>query len=149
MNRIDRIKLAIEKGYKYNPVTGDIIGPNGDLITSRNKKGYLRINLTHQNKQYHLFAHHFAYYIHNGLCPYKVDHINRDKSNKVENLREGDNMIDGRNRTHKGYTKVGNKFRVRVRIGESVMYDKRFKTKAEARSAYLEAKKKYHPEYNV
>lgn len=147
MERIDKIKLAIDKGYTYDPVSGDVKGPTGKVLESKTKKGYSVIPIWYEGKSVYLMSHHFAYYIVYGFCPLKVDHKDRGRSNSISNLRPSTNLIDGQNRTHKGYSKAGHKFRASLRVNGVKKFDKRFDTEEEARQAYLEAKKKYHPEY--
>lgn len=153
MTREDKIKLAISKGYTYNISTGEISKPNGELISSRNK-GYLFINIYNDDDgiTYRIRAHHFAYYYTYGFCPYKVDHKNRDRiSNTISNLRESSYLIDNRNRNSKGYCfdKKRNKWISQIMVNRKSIYLGRFDTKEDARNAYIEAKKKYHPEYNA
>ncbi len=39
MTRLDRIKLAIQKGFTYNEITGKIYGIRGKEITKKNDVG--------------------------------------------------------------------------------------------------------------
>jgi hypothetical protein len=152
MTREEKIKLVIEKGYKYDPETGDIFKPSGDLVTTKSTQGYVTIRFSHEKKKYMLYGHHFAYYMINEYCPYKIDHKNRQKvDNKIRNLRESNYLIDNRNQNNKGYTfdKDRNKWRVMITVNYKTMFIGRFNTEEEARNAYLEAKRKYHPEFNV
>lgn len=152
MTREEKIKLVISKGYVYDSISGNIFKPNGDLVTTKSTNGYIIIRFSHNKKKYILYGHHFAYYINNNECPYKIDHKNRDKvNNSFINLRESNYLIDNRNQNNKGYSfdKDRNKWRVMITVNYKAIFVGRFDTKEEARSAYLEAKKKYHPEYNV
>ena len=153
MNRIDKIKLAIERGYTYNPNTGDIIGTSGSIIKSKNSKGYIKLCIWNNgNSNTRVFGHHFAYYYVNGNCPEQIDHIDRNKSNNsISNLRPLSTSENCKNRLGRGYyyIKSRNKFRVTIRVNYKSIQIGYFDTEEEARDAYLEAKKKYHPEYNV
>jgi len=62
MTRLEKIKLAIDKGITYDEITGKIYGVKGNEIKSKSK-GYIVISLLLDNKHYHLRAHQFAYYI--------------------------------------------------------------------------------------
>jgi hypothetical protein len=154
MNTIDKIKLAIENGYKYDPISGNIFKPNNNKIISINNRGYLHINLYDKNnkKTYKILAHRFAYfYIHKKL-PKIIDHINRNKlDNRIENLRTSNIKSNNRNIDSKGYTycKSRNKYVAQIMVDYKHIFLGRFNTKEEAIKVYLEAKKKYHPEYNA
>lgn len=76
MTREEKCLLAIEKGYKYNPETGDVIGPKGKKIKSKHKKGYFLIGIKNNNKHYSLFVHQFAWYVIHKKCVECLDHIN-------------------------------------------------------------------------
>ena len=86
MTREEKCKLAIEKGYTYNEVTGKIYGVRGGEIINKTK-GYINIQLQFNKKKFFLMGHQFAwYYVYRETVEY-IDHINgiRD-DNRIENL---------------------------------------------------------------
>jgi hypothetical protein len=147
MTREERIKLAIEKGYTYDEVSGKIFGVRGsEIISKKNKYIFIKIRL---NKIiYQLYAHQFAYYSkYNKVVDY-IDHIDGDRSNnKINNLREVTNQQNTFNRKEvKGYffnSKII-KYEPRITLNNKQIYLGRFNTELEARNSYLEAKEKYH-----
>ena len=98
MTREEKCQLAIEKGYTYNPETGQIIGVHGKEIKSKDVKGYIIISLKLNNKQFLLKGHQFAWYIINKECVLCLDHINRIKhDNRLINLRSVTNKENTKN----------------------------------------------------
>lgn len=76
-----------------------------------------------------------------------VDHINHDKiDNSLNNLRVVTQQGNQWNRRGKGYSfnKKSGKYQVNITINNKVTYIGSYKTKEEARDAYLLAKEKYH-----
>lgn len=78
-----------------------------------------------------------------------VDHKNGDTlDNRKSNLRIATYQINNHNvHSAKGYTwnKAANKWQAQIAINRKPMYLGLYNTEAEARAAYLKAKKKYHP----
>ena len=144
MTREEKCKLAIERGYTYDPETGLIYNRYGKEV--RNKlpnTGYIRIE-----GSVHLLGHHFAWYWVYRECVEEIDHINglRD-DNKIVNLRSVTKSENQWNRlTAKGYTrhKKYNKWQAQIKINNKVIYLGLFTSEQEARNAYLAAKEIYH-----
>lgn len=89
MTREEKCKLAITKGYTYNPDTGNIYGIMGNVIKRKNN-GYIDIAIVDidNNKTFHLYGHQFAWYWVNKECVKFLDHINGIKDdNTIVNLR--------------------------------------------------------------
>jgi hypothetical protein len=149
MTREDKIKLAIEKGFTYDELTGKIYSRFGREITNKND-GYIRIQLQINKKRYNLAAHQFAYYYKYGKVVECIDHINRIKDdNRIENLREVTEQENMFNSESKGYTYGNckwskNKFKSYIKVDYKQIHLGYFNTEQEARQAYLEAKEKYH-----
>jgi len=139
--------MAIRKGYKYNPETGQVFGATGKELIATHSKGYRVMTLT-DGKTYVLLAHQFAWYwVHKEVVD-KIDHINEIKSdNRIVNLRPTNNQGNHFNRTkHKGYywNNSSKKFHaiimvfgIRICLG---FYD----YETEAKEAYLKGKEYYH-----
>jgi hypothetical protein len=148
MTREEKCKLAIEKGYTYNPETGKIYSRFGKEIIGKNAYGYIQIQLYLDNKKYKLFGHQFAWYYINKECVDCLDHINGIKDdNRICNLR---NVTYQQNQMNmikaKGYyfDKQINKWRGHIRINYKKTHLGLFETEEDARNAYIEAKEKYH-----
>jgi hypothetical protein len=87
MTRLEKIKLAIEKGYRYNEKTGIVTSPKGKELNRANNMGYIYLAPYKDGKTHMLLVHQFAWY-----CVYKetvecIDHINQVKTdNRIENF---------------------------------------------------------------
>lgn len=143
MTREEKCKLAIERGYTYDPETGLIYNRYGKEVRNKSKKGYIRIE-----SSIHLLGHHFAWYLVNKECVEEIDHINgvRD-NNRIINLRSVTKSENQWNRlTAKGYTwhKRHNKWQAQIKINNKVIYLGVFNSEQEARNTYLTAKEIYH-----
>ena len=148
MTREERCKLAIERGYTYDPETGFIFNKKGGKLNLTRKDGYIKIGLGFNNKVYQLFGHHFAYYYIYNEIPDCIDHINRIRNdNRIENLRNVTAVQNKYNISNtKGFyfNKFFNKYQASIYVNNKNIYLGRFDTEAEAREAYLNAKAKYH-----
>lgn len=147
MTTIEKCKLAVEKGYKYNEETGEVIGMKGGVIRSIGSDGYVKIVLYENKKSYELSAHQFAWYFkYNEVAPI-IDHINRDKlDNKIVNLRSVTTQQNAFNTNARGYIfdKKRNKYRAYIKVGGKNINLGRFNTASEAEEAYKQAKKIHH-----
>lgn len=147
MEREEKCKLAIDKGYTYNPETGDITGIKGKVITKKHN-GYITIQLYLDKKGYQLRGHQLAWYITYGEVVDCIDHINGLKDdNRISNLRSVTNQENHFNETKaKGYywCKSKNKWRAKITLNGKNIYLGSYKIEDEARAAYLKAKEKYH-----
>lgn len=151
MTRIERMELAISRGYRCDS-DGTIYGFNGGIMKGGNER-YKYFFVKFNKKSYKIPFHHFVYYYFNKNSPDRIDHKNRNSiSNNLSNLRESNVYIDTRNREHIGYSTIKYKSgTVRFRAGISINGKKKhlgmFDTKEEAREAYIAAKRIYHTEY--
>ena len=147
MTRLEKIQLAIEKGFTYDEVSGKIHSRYNNEIKCK-INGYINLGIRYNKKQYHLFAHQFAYYMKYGKIVKQIDQIDGNRSNnKIDNLREVTNQQNSHNRTKaKGYffNKKTNKFQSTIVVNYKTIYLGSFNTEQEARQAYLDAKKIYH-----
>jgi hypothetical protein len=143
MTRLQKCELLKEKGYTYNPKTGDILTPKKKIVKT-NCGGYIRIS----NNRICLYGHHFAWYMTYSSVEFdELDHINRIRTdNRVSNLRMANRQLQCHNINSKGYTydKARKLWKSQITIDNKHINLGRFHTEEEARNAYLEAKKKYH-----
>ena len=139
--------MAIEKGFTYNPETGQVFGIYGKEITAKTKDGYIKFIFYNGNKPYTLYGHQFAWYYINKECVNYLDHINNSKiDNRICNLRSVTNQENGFNTKAKGYSwsKQANKWRAIIKVNRKSINLGYFHNEVDARAAYLEAKEKYH-----
>jgi hypothetical protein len=148
MTREEKCKLAIERGYTYNPETGEVYNRYGKVSKSIHKTGYIYIGITLNKKAYNLKSHHFAWYCVYKECVEEIDHINGIRNdNRIFNLRSVTHQQNNWNRVNaKGYTwnKTVNKWHSQITLNYKKIYLGCFDTKQEARNAYLQAKEKHH-----
>ena len=149
MTREEKCKLAIERGYTYNPETGLIYSRFKKIISSKQTSGYYTIRIRFNYKIYVILSHHFAWYCIYGNCDIEqIDHINGIRiDNRICNLRNVTHQQNQLNRTTaKGYSwnKLTKKWRADITINKKPIYLGSFNTEEEAREAYLKAKQQYH-----
>ena len=149
MTRKERCELAIEKGFTYNPKTGEILFKNEKKFIY-NHSGYSKLYLYLGNNKFQLRGHHFAWYYMYKECVEEIDHINgiRD-DNRIINLRSVTRQQNQWNRkTAKGYYiskyKDSIYYNAQIYINTKRIRLGSFKLESEARNAYLKAKEKYH-----
>lgn len=125
MNREDRIKLAIEKGYTYDELSGIVYGIKGNKINRKSSHGYITISLYNDKKRYTIYCHQFAYYIIYGKIVEQIDHIDNNRSNnKISNLREVTNQQNKFNKLNiKGYSlNKNNRFQSQIVLNKKNIY---------------------------
>jgi hypothetical protein len=148
MTTKEKCKLLIKRGYNYDSQTGFIYNKHNKKIGYCDQYGYIRINFIIKGKRYILRAHQFGWYWVNKECVKELDHINgiRD-DNRICNLRSVTSQQNQWNRiTAKGYywNKKNKKWRAQIKLDKKVIHLGYFITEEEARTAYLQAKEKYH-----
>lgn len=108
--------------------------------------GYFRGSVAGRKYQ----AHRVVFYLVHGHMPDMVDHIDGNKANNAPgNLRAVSQQENQHNRRARGYSycKQTGKWRATIKckgIGDHIHLG-RFNTEAEARAAYIAAKRKLHP----
>lgn len=150
MTELERCEAAKSKGFTYCAITGNLRGVQGNVITRKHREGYIACHLYIDKKQYKLYGHRLAWYLHHGELPVNsIDHIDGNTSNnKIDNLRDVTHQHNHFNQTTaKGYTwhKQHKKFHAQIRINGKPIHLGYFISEPEARNAYLTAKEKYHP----
>jgi hypothetical protein len=149
MTELEKCELAKSKGYTYCPVSGELRGVLGNVITNDTKEGYIRCVLRFQEKRFFILGHRLSWYLHYGHLPVNsIDHIDGVRSNnKIENLRDVTAQQNQWNHTKaKGYywNKPANKFCAHIKIDRIKKHLGYYSTEQEARNAYLKAKEIYH-----
>jgi hypothetical protein len=149
MTELEKCQLAKDKGFSYCPVSGEIKGVFGKVITKKHSSGYIECRVYYATKPFFVFAHRLAWFLYYGALPINsLDHIDGNKSNnQIENLRDVTHQQNQWNRTKaKGYSwdKSANKFCAHIGINGKRKHLGLFQTKEEARNAYLKAKEIYH-----
>jgi hypothetical protein len=152
MTEIEKLKLFKEKGFTYNPETGEVFSSTGKLQKSKDTSGYLRSNIRVGERKYNKYifvkTHRLAWFLYHGDIDDKlqIDHINHlTTDNRIENLRlvnQNKNMWN--RKSSSGFSKLRNKYRATIGYYNKTIHIGVFDTKEEAQEAYLEAKKKYH-----
>ena len=142
MERIERLKLAIERGYKYDPNTGDITTPLNNVVKRKTQKGYLSFGLRDGYKRYNIRAHQFAWFCVNKEVVESIDHINRIKTdNRICNLRSVSVQQNQFNLPGNGYCKTRNdKYAAYIKVNRKKIHLGTFDTEQEAHDAYIKAK---------
>jgi hypothetical protein len=148
MTELEKCELAKSKGYTYCPVSGELKGMYGKVITTKTA-GYVTVQLIIESKKYSIRGHRLAWYLHYGHLPNNsIDHIDGDRNNnKIKNLRDVTAQQNQWNHTKaKGYSwhKSSNKFCAYIKINKKMKHLGLFHTQQEARNAYLKAKEIYH-----
>ena len=149
MTREEKCEILIERGYIYNPETGDICNRFGKILNATHVGGYVSISTRINKKKFLLLGHHFAWYSVYGNCDInQIDHINGiTGDNRICNLRNVNHTQNQWNQTKaKGYcwSKKKNKWQAQISLNKKVIYLGLYTTEEKARNAYLNAKEKYH-----
>lgn len=146
MTRLEKIEMAIQKGFTCDISSGKVYGIKGDEITRKHKSGYTLLAFRNGKKSYNILAHQFIWYVANKEVAELIDHINQNKSdNRISNLRSANHSINAQNKNDaKGYSKYKEKWRARIKINQKDIILGFFDNEDDARKAYLNAKKIYH-----
>jgi len=148
----DRLEIFKNKGWKYDPETGNVYSHTGRLNNTILSNGYIHCAIGLGGRKnlisVRIKAHQLAWYLTYNEVPNMIDHINHIKSdNRIVNLRNVDNQKNQWNaKIKKGYfyDDRNKKFRSRIVVSKKTIHLGSFKTEQEAHEAYLNAKKIYH-----
>ena len=149
MTELEKCELAKSKGFTYCPVSGELKGVYGKLITKKHSSGYIECRVYYANKPFLIQGHRLVWFLHYGALPINsIDHIDGNRTNnKIDNLRDVTHQQNMWNRTNaKGYAfdKYKKKFCAHIGINRKKKHLGFFNTEQEARNAYLKAKEIYH-----
>jgi hypothetical protein len=153
MTRYERFEYLRDKGWTYNPETGEVFNSSDKVCSKIDNRGYVRCNISIYKKgkifkSYSLLGHHFAWFWVNGNVEINnIDHINRNKvDNRICNLRNVTSQVNQWNNNGKGYyyNKQTKKYHAQIALNCKPIYLGLYNTPEEARQAYLNAKQKYH-----
>ena len=151
MTRKEILERFKEKGYTYDPITGNIISHIGNIIKNIQNTNYIRLQIMIEKKVYKCLAHNLAWYLYYDEIlesPYVIDHIdNNTINNKISNLRKVTQQQNCFNQTKtKGYSwnLIANKYQAKIRINGKLIHLGYFNDEQEAHQTYLNAKEIYH-----
>lgn len=145
MTRLEKCKLAIEKGITYDEKTGDITGVKGNVLKSKDNQGYICFGMWKDSKTHKLYGHQFAWYVIYKECIDIIDHENRIKTdNRKLNLRKGTKQLNSLNRNSSGVTfdKTKVKWISQIMVNGKNKHLGRFESKEKASEKYNEFKEK-------
>lgn len=142
-----KLKIFKDKGWKVNPLTGEIFNSRGESNKRTNNQGYVYCSTTHDRNKIRIKGHQLMWYLCYNEIPTIIDHINRIKNdNRISNLRLVTNQQNHFNLNTKGYTwnNIHKKWQSQITIDGKSIFLGRFDNEREAHKSYLEAKKIYH-----
>jgi hypothetical protein len=149
LSRLEKLNMAIVKGFIYNPNSGEITSPTGVIIKKKTKNGYIQLTIRNSfSHAYYVSGHQFAWFVLYNETVNCIDHINRIKTdNRPANLRSVTTSQNSMNMSNtKGYTYCSRSKKYIAIIMTN--YKKKqlgvFESPQEARNCYLENKNKYH-----
>lgn len=118
----------------------------GDIAGGYNTRGYYRVKMTVGLNKITFLCHRIIYFMHHGVLPDILDHIDRDKSNNsIDNLRPSNNSQNNRNRRFNKKSKTGmtgvsrdnQKYRARICIDNKLKHLGTFICPVMASAAYI------------
>jgi hypothetical protein len=152
MTRLQKCEILKSKGYTYDSDTGLIYTPRGKETLSKDKRGYKMLAVNNSNHKFHLWGHHFAYFMVYGNVDFiMLDHINKDKGdNRISNLRSVTSSENLHNKESIGcwFDTNRNKWATAIKINGVRKSLGRYNTKKEALEVYMSHKKHLIPLQN-
>lgn len=148
MTRLEKLQLAVEKGFTYNPETGIITNPSGNVSKCITKNGYVKLSLWKEGKRHSLLGHQLAWFIYYNEIVELIDHKDTDKTNNaIDNLRKATKSQNAMNmKNTKGYCrcKRNGKYEAYINLNGKKKHLGYFHLESDASEAYKKAKKIYH-----
>ena len=148
MTRLEKCKLAFEKGFTYNPTTGIVTTPTGVEVNRKTVNGYIHLSVYKDGKRYSFLAHQYAwYFIFKETVPC-IDHINRVKTdNRISNLRsvtKSENAMNMKNVQGVYFCKRSKRWIAHIMVNYKRKHLGTFINKDDALNCYKVNKDKYH-----
>ena len=145
----------LQQAFDYDPATGIFRNKytrgsrakQGGITGTVNKNGYLV--LTHKRRLFR--ASRLAWYLMTGVDPLElnVDHIDKNTiNNAFSNLRLATTRQNQGNRLAKGWTRIGNRYQVQIRIGEKQVHVGLYATPEEAHEVYVAKHIELHGQFS-
>ena len=148
--------LDVKNGALVRRVTRAPNAVAGDIVGSRDSKGYLHVNILGRFYR----VHRLVYFMHYGVDPdCHIDHIDGDRTNnRPENLRPATDQQNAGNvlkmfrHNTSGYRGVSfntrsQKWHAQIKVFGKQTYLGRFDTPEEAAAAYAEAAEKHFGQF--
>jgi len=141
--------------YRTKNICGQKIGSIAGWVTNCNGRQYRKMSI---NKKI-VYVHHAIFLLHHGYLPSYIDHIDGNPlNNRIENLRSatqsqnmGNSKLKKNNSSgYKGVTfrKDTKKWNASIMVNGKHISLGCYKTKEEARDAYIIGSKKYFGEFS-
>ena len=118
----------------------------GDIAGGYNSRGYYRVKMSVGLSNVTFLAHRIIYFMHYGVLPDVLDHIDRNKrNNNIDNLRPSNSSHNNRNRRFAKKSKTGltgvyrcnKKYRARICIDSKNIHLGTFACPVMASAAYI------------
>ena len=133
------IKTELEKRFEYRADTGVLLWKSGRCKGKEagwiDNQGYRKVRLNGTN----VSAHRIIWVLMTGECidGKTVDHKDRNRSNNCwDNLRLATREEQQFNKMSRGFQKMGNRFKARIRVKGKDIHLGMFATEQEAHEAY-------------
>ena len=140
----DRLEIFKQKGFSYNPITGEIFSFTGKIMKAK-CNNYIYCGLGYNGKVINVYGHQIAFYFIYNKCVKELDHINKNRSdNRIINLRSVTHQKNSFNREAKGYSYNKGKYYSQIQVGKHRINLGLFKYEENAHKAYMEAKSILH-----
>jgi hypothetical protein len=148
MTRLEKLELALKKGFTYNSENGIVTTPKGIEVKRKTVAGYIHLSIWHNKKRHSFLGHQFAWFFTYNQTVFCIDHIDKNKANnKISNLRsvtKSQNAMNTNNVKGYYYSKRNNKYIAYIMVNYKKKQLGSFDTETAARECYLKNKKVYH-----